>query len=117
MAAADDLRRCSAFVESACASLGRGAPADLDAACGPLASAIQDFAALRASLGSAQGDSAALAEAWRLRRMVRRAAALLENAHSYHEKWTLRLSAQTTGYGPDGAPAAFAHTGRVCLEG
>ncbi len=68
-------------------------------------------------LSLARGDPEALAEAWRLRRAVRRAGRLLDNAADYHQQWSRRLGAMTDGYQPGGEPADLARAGRISVLG
>ncbi len=117
MTAAEELRSCSAAVEQARSGLIEGTAAALDRCCDVLASAAERLGAARPSLDSARGEAEALALAWELRRDIRRAGALLENAAAYHAGWRNRVSVQTGGYGADGAPAQAMHSGRLWVRG
>ena len=91
---ADAVDRCSALLESACNRLSD----------------------CRVDVAAAQGDPAALKEAWKVRRSFLRASKLLENAARFHENWGAIRGAMTGGYTSRGEPAPLRHTGRVCLE-
>ena len=117
MTAPESLRSCSEAVERACSELLEPTPAALDRCSAVLDGVVQGMSALRPRLEAAHGDAEALAEAWRLGRNVRRAAALLENAASYHAGWNQRLSVQTAGYGPGGEPGAITRPGQISVRG
>jgi hypothetical protein len=91
---ADAVDRCSALLESACSRLTD----------------------CRAEVAAAQGDPAALEEAWKVRRSFLRATKLLESAARFHENWVAIRGAMTGGYTNRGEPAAIQHPGRVFLE-
>ncbi len=65
----------------------------------------------------ASPDSGARAEVLRLRNVVRRAAALLQNAAEYHTGWTRLLGVRSGGYERSGEPAGIARRPSVSLEG
>jgi hypothetical protein len=116
MSGADELRACADSVESACSALTEGAPAALDGCTGVLQSAIERLAALRLRLAEGSATAEVLEEAWQLRRSIRRAGALLENAAAYHRGWSAVLAVKTAGYGPGGAPGDVIPMGRICVE-
>ena len=91
---ADAVDRCSALLEAACRRLTD----------------------CRDEVAAAQGDAAALEEAWKVRRSFLRTTRLLENAARFHENWVAIRGAMTGGYTNRGEPAPLQHPGRVCLE-
>jgi len=62
-------------------------------------------------------DTAAVAEAWRLRRSVQRTSRLLEAAAGFHSNWLQIRGTMTGGYTKTGEPAPLLHGRRLCLEG
>ena len=117
MAPLDELRWSTGQAGIACALLEMPAPDALDGCSTALEAAAGRLAALQSRVGELAGNPEALAEAWRLRRTVFRAAALLEHAGAYHRHWQDLVGIMTGGYGPDGQPAEAARQGRVCLQG
>jgi len=113
MCGKDELRACADAVESACDGLTAGA---FDGSTGVLQSALERLAAVRLRLAEGSASAEALEEAWRLRRAVRRAGALLENASAYHRGWSALLAVKAAGYGPGGAPGEVVSQGRVWVE-
>jgi len=113
----DQLRSCTGQAGVAGKLLEMPAPDALDGCSTALEAAAGRLAALQSSLPGLAGNPEALAEAWRLRRTVRRAAALLGNAASYHREWQELVGVMTAGYGPGGQPAESPRSGRVCLRG
>ncbi len=81
-----------------------------------LESAGRRMMEFRTGMAAAQGDPAAIEEAWRVRRSFLRAGKLLEHAARFHENWTAIRGAMTGGYTHRGEPAPIRHPGRVCLE-
>ncbi len=104
-------------VERVCDWLVRPSPDALDRCPMVLESAAAGLSDGASWLSLARGDPEALAEAWRLRRAVRRAGRLLENAADYHKQWNRTLAGIAGGYRPDGEPAEVAHAGRISLLG
>jgi len=105
--------------------------AQLDAACELLLSPTMDavdrcsilfesaqgrMREFRSEMTVAQGDPAAIEEAWRVRRSFLRAGKLLQNAAQFHENWAAIRGAMTGGYTDRGEPAPIRYPGRVCLE-
>jgi hypothetical protein len=117
MSSAEALRASVEEVERCCAALVAGRPEALEACPGTLESAARRLLALRPGLNESAGDAEMLAEAWRLRRGVRRAGVLLENAATYHGGWTALLGLQLTGYRPGGLPGEVTPAGRVWMQG
>jgi len=116
MPGSDDLRACADTVESACSVLIEGATAAPDGCTGVLQSAVERLAALQLRLTEESASAEALEEAWRLRRSIRRAGALLENAAAYHRGWTAVLAVKAAGYGPGGVPGDVVPASRVWVE-
>jgi hypothetical protein len=114
MSTAEQLRTCSAGLDHACDRLAEPSPESLGLCSTILESAIEHLSALQPTLN--HGDAEALAEAWRLRRTVRRAGLLLTSAADYHRRWQERLGIQTAGYGPDGRAGNSAVSGRLCVR-
>jgi len=117
MTAAEQFRLSSAGVERACALLIAPDVDTLEGCSGELGAALERLATLRPALLDERGDPKALAEAWRLRRSVRRAGTLWANAAAYHAQWSELLGAKTAGYRADGQAAEMPRTGRLCLRG
>src|SRR3954449_6669003 len=113
----DELRLTTGQAGAACGLLETPAPDALDGCSTALEAAAGRLAALQSSLPELAAHPDALAEAWRLRRTVRRAAALLANAAAYHQEWQELVGIMTAGYGPGGQAAESPRPGRVCLEG
>jgi hypothetical protein len=114
---ADQLRSCGDELERVCSALLHPAPEALDGCTPVLAGATERLAELYAELRSGQPDPEALAEAWRLRRTVRRADVLLTQAARYHAGWSELLALQTAGYRRGGGPGEASRPGRLCLTG
>jgi hypothetical protein len=114
MSAAEQLRVCCAALDRACDRLTDPTPDSLDLCSTILQGATEHLAALQPALRC--GDAPALAEAWQLRRSVRRAGVLLANAASYHRRWHDAIDVQTMGYGPDGRPGNASPSGRISLR-
>jgi hypothetical protein len=104
-------------VEQVCAWLADPSPAALDRCAGVLAAAASELMNQADSLSLARGDPDALAEAWKLRRAVRRAGGLLHHAAEYHVQWTRTLGARLDGYRPGGEAAPLLHPPRISLHG
>jgi hypothetical protein len=117
MTAAEELRTCADATEQACSALSQGSPTSLEACSDILEAAAVRMGELRPALEVARGDAETLAEAWRLRRTIRAAGLLLENAAEYHVQWRKRWGVQQAGYGPGGAPPEVASAGRIWLRG
>jgi len=113
MCGTDELRACVDAVESACGALTEGA---FDGCTGALESAVERLAALRVRLAEGSANADALEEAWRLRRSIRRAGALLENASAYHRGWSAVLAVKAAGYGPGGLPGDVVPRGSLWVE-
>jgi hypothetical protein len=113
---AEELRGCADTVEFACIALTEGASAALDGCAGVLQTAVERLAALRLRLAESSARAEALEEAWRLRRSIRRAGALLENASAYHRGWSAVLAVKAAGYGPGGVPGDVVPSRRVWVE-
>ena len=104
-------------VERACALMVTASPEAFDGCVSALEVAAGGLARLGPGLASGHGAAEALEEAWRLRRSVRKARALLEGASEYHARWNERIGVRTAGYGSDGAPGETPRPGRVLLRG
>jgi hypothetical protein len=113
MAGTDELRACADTVESACGALTGGAYEGCTAV---LQSAVERLAALRLRLAEGSASAEVMEEAWRLRRSIGRAGALLENASAYHRGWSAVVAVKTAGYGPGGVPGDITPQGRVWVE-
>jgi hypothetical protein len=103
-------------LEQACGWLLSPSPDTLDRCSGILESAASELDGNLAALSLARGDPEALAECWRLRRAVRRAGALLENAAAYHREWDRMLGGMADGYVRGGEPAAVLRPGHIDLR-
>lgn len=117
MSPLDELRSFAAEADHASSLLERPVPDALDACATLLGAAAGRLAALQSSLPELAGNPDALTEAWRLRRTVRRAAALLSHAGDYHRQWQHLVAIRIAGYGPDGQPGEPARPGRLSLRG
>jgi hypothetical protein len=113
----EELRLTTGQAGAACSLLEAPCPDALDACSTALEAAAERLAALQSSGVELAGNPAAFAEAWRLRRAVRRAAALLAKAAAYHHEWQELVGIMTAGYGPSGQAAESARPSRVCLQG
>lgn len=92
-------------------------PAAIDDCSTVLEGAVRALEALQSDLPRLAGDPEALAEAWRLRRNVRRASALLARAEGYHQHWRDLVGVMSAGYGPGGRPGESPPPGRISLRG
>jgi hypothetical protein len=115
MSALEQLRACSAALEQACCTLADPTPDALDVCSAVLSSAVEDLTSLQPELCG--GGALALAEAWHLRRTIRRAGALLANAANYHRQWQDWVGVRTAGYGPDGRAGDSTLPNRLCVRG
>ena len=113
----DELRLSAGQAGTACDLLEQPALDAMDGCATALAAAVGRLETLQPSLSKLVGDPEALAEAWRLRRNVRRAAALLDQAATYHNHWQGIVGVMSAGYGPGGRPADTTRPSRVCLRG
>lgn len=104
-------------VEQACGWLLSPSPDALDRCSGVLESAMSELSGSMSHLVLARGDPEALAEAWHLRRAVRRAGTLLQSASDYHTQWNRRLGGMSDGYQRGGEPAAVVPAGRISFLG
>jgi hypothetical protein len=117
MTALEHLRAAAAQASCACGLLESTTAEALDGCSTALEAAECSLEALHPALPGLAGDPDALAEAWSLRRTVRRAAALLANAAAYHRDWQELVGVMTAGYGPGGRPGESPPSGRICLRG
>jgi hypothetical protein len=117
MTGAEQLRAIDGEARKACALLETPTPEALDDCSTVLAAAAGALRALEPGLRGLARDPQTLAEARGLQRTVRRAAALLAEAHAYHRRWHELLGVRTAGYGPGGQPGASPPPGRLCLKG
>ena len=113
----EELRLTTGQAGAACILLEAPSPDALDGCSTALEAAAGRLAALQSSGTQLAAHPEALAEAWRLRRTVRRAAALLEKAAAYHDEWQELIGIMAAGYGPGGHAAESSRPGRVCLQG
>ncbi len=104
-------------VERVCSWLTSPSPEVLDRCSGVLAAAITELQINAKSLAFAHGDPDALAEAWNLKRAVRRAGKLMDHAAEYHARWRRVVGGQLEGYRPGGEIAPIAHPPSICLQG
>jgi hypothetical protein len=114
MSAVEQLRACGAALDRACDRLTDPTAESLDVCSTILHGAIDSLSSAQPTLRS--GDPAALAEAWRLRRSVRRAGILLANAAEYHRRWQDSIQVRISGYRPDGRPGDTVLSGRISLR-
>jgi hypothetical protein len=117
MSRIEELRACADTVEWGCGALSVGSPAALDRCSGALESAVERLTALESGLTGTCPNAEVLEEAWRLRRSIRRASALLENAAAYHRGWSAVVAVKTAGYGPGGVPGDVIPSRHVWVEG
>jgi hypothetical protein len=103
-------------LDSACALLLSPTPDALDRCSALLESATRQMEDCQARIGEAQGDAAAIEEAWRVRRSFERAGKLMENAARFHDNWMQLRGSITGGYTNRGEPAPVRHAGRICVE-
>jgi hypothetical protein len=113
----EELRHIAGQAGAACDLLEAPSPDALDGCSTALEAAVDRLASLQSRGAEFAGNAEALAEAWRLRRTARRAAALLEKAAAYHRDWHALVGVMTAGYGPGGQAAESPRAGRVCLQG
>jgi hypothetical protein len=113
----EQLRAACAEVERACDWLTDPASDALDSCSLVLENATSRLATMRPALHEAAGEPAALAEAWRLRRSIRRAGVLLAAAATYHQQWQSVLGSMAGGYDREGRPGDRPRSGRLCLRG
>jgi hypothetical protein len=113
----DELRLTTGQAGAACILLETPTPDALDGCSTALEAAAGRLAALQSAGAELSAHPEALAEAWRLRRTVRRAAVLLAKAAAYHHDWQELVGIMSAGYGPGGRAAESPRPGRVCLEG
>ncbi len=104
-------------VERVCAWLAHPSPAVLERCTDVLAAASSELGSSAEWFHLARGDPDALAETWKLRRAVRRAAILLEHASQYHIQWTRVLGGKVDGYRPGGAVPPLFHPPKIDLQG
>jgi len=112
----EELRACADTVDRGCEALTVGTPAALDCCSGALQAAVERLAQLQSGWTETP-NAADLEEAWRLRRSVQRASALLENAAAYHRGWSAVVAVKAAGYGPGGIPGEVVPGRRVWMEG
>jgi len=112
----DRLGKARATMDQVCEWLLSPSPATLDRCSTVLRSAAAELSDPASWLGPAHRDPQALADAWHLRRALRRAGRLLESAHQYHAGWLRIRSAMTGGYHPGGAAAPLVPLGRINLQ-
>jgi hypothetical protein len=105
-----------AQLETACDLLRSPDPEVIDRCSLLLESASRQMADCRSQMGEAQGDPAAIEEAWRVRRSFVRVAKLLEGAARFHTNWVALRGTLTGGYTQQGEPAPVRHAGRICVE-
>lgn len=113
----EQLRFSAAEASRACGLLSAPSPSALDGSSTVLQSAIRSLEALQSGLPLLATDPECLAEAWRLQRTVRRAAALLNQADRYHREWRNLVGVMSAGYGPGGLPGESPPPGRISLRG
>jgi hypothetical protein len=109
-------------VDQACELLLTPSPGSLDRCSRVLEAAVHQLAEPQPQLGapmnaSGIGDAAVLAETYRLRRAVRRAASLLEGANGFHLNWSRLRDAMTGGYTRRGDPAPVPRGSRISIRG
>jgi hypothetical protein len=103
-------------LDAACALLLSPTPDAVERCFTLLESAGGRMMGFREEMAAAQGDPAAIEEAWKLRRSFERASRLLDSAAHFHQNWQAVRGALTGGYTNRGEPAPLRHNGRVCLE-
>jgi hypothetical protein len=104
-------------LEQSCHLLLDPSPEVLDRCYQVLSTAIGDLAASRDLIGPFKGDTGVLAQVCEIRRKVRLAGCLLENAAAYHSKWNRILASMLQGYSARGEPPTVAQPGRLAVEG
>ncbi len=104
-------------VEQVCGWLLSPSPDVLDRCSPVLSAAAASLTDSVSWMSLARGDPEALAEAWRLRRITRRAGALLRHAADYHAQWRGLDAAANAGYRSGGEPAAAAPPGKISVLG
>ena len=117
MTVPEQLRCAGGKATRACRLLETPTPEALDGCAAILEEAVRSLEALQADLPLLAGDPAAMAEAWRLRGAVRRAAALLDRAEKHHRGWQDLVGIMSAGYGPEGRPGESPPPGRISLRG
>jgi CHAD domain-containing protein len=109
------LRTARAELEHICKLLESPTPAVLDRCAAIMERVTSELMAGRQWM--AQAGELGIAEAHRLRVVIRRARALLELALSYHTRWRDILAGISGGYTARGAPAPILARVRVSIEG
>jgi hypothetical protein len=111
----NQLRSARDEVERICKLLETPTPAVLDRCGAAMQRVIGDLENNRQWI--AEAGEIGIAEARRLRPVVRRARALLNLAANYHDRWFHLLSGMSGGYTLRGAPAAPRLQSRLSLRG
>ena len=117
MSVLEQLRSAAGEADRACGLLESPTPETLERCSAALEAAATTAAGLQPHLPRLAGDPEVLAEAWRLRRTVSRAATLLSHAEAYHRHWRDLVGVLTAGYGPGGRPGESPQPGRISVRG
>jgi len=111
------LRAAAAHMDRVIGVLTAASPEALEGCAGLIDLACREIRAVAVPPGAAKGDTAALAEAQRLRNRIGSARRLLENAYQFHARWGQILGARTGGYVAGGQAAPFRAASRLWLRG
>lgn len=111
------IRSAGGQIARVCSLLEWPTPDALDSCSTVLETVAERLTAIQPCLSELSGNSAALAEAWRLRRAIRRAAVLLSGAAEYHRDWQDLVGVLENGYGPGGRPAESSRPHRMSVRG
>jgi hypothetical protein len=109
------LRSARVELERVCKMLESPTPAVLESCGAAMERVIAELGAGRKWMP--QAGEIGVAEARRLRSVVRRARALLNLAANYHSRWHCILASMTGGYTVLGAPAPLPFKARVSIQG
>ena len=102
-------------VEEACGLLVLASPQALTASASQLHQAHSLLAGTPPAGSPDPPDT--LQEVLRLRTVLHKAAALLERAHTYHNRWQSWMALAGEGYQPGGGPAAVVRQSTIYLRG